>query len=205
MGKSVADVEHMLKMWDKEKNTENPEDVSARCEDKKFWICPVCQYEWSAMPISRYQSSGKCPCHESNKAIKKGVNDILTKVSGLKDLLDDDNDFDRIYTEGVNSSFMVNYKCKECGRTWSATLLSQVVKDGNTYKAKGCPHYNTVKRKPEDIPFCSEVEKISKFWDFEKNSLDINKTKSNDPSTAYFKCKNCGQAWEKSIREQEHG
>ena len=100
---TVADVPHMLKMWDRERNKENPVDVSANCTNQKFWICPVCGYSWPASPKSRYKSSGKCPCHESNKVIKKGVNDVLTIVKGIAAFIDEDNDFEEIYKQGVDS------------------------------------------------------------------------------------------------------
>lgn len=63
---TVSDVPHMLKMWDHELNTEKPEDVSARCREPKHWICQDCGYKWTTTPSARYESSGKCPCHELN-------------------------------------------------------------------------------------------------------------------------------------------
>ena len=202
---TVADIPHMLKMWDPKLNTEKPETVSANCEDQKHWICPDCGYNWLASPKSRYRGSGKCPCHESNKAIRKGVNDVLTIVKGLDSFLDEDNDFDVIYTQGLDSSLPVNLKCDECGRKWTSMLKAQVKKDGKGgYIATGCPHYNTVKRKQTDIPFCLEVDVIMKFWD-DKNLLDPTKTKSNSNEKAHFICKKCGYDWTTEIRSLTRG
>jgi len=99
----------------------------------------------------------------------------------------------------------VNFKCDECGRTWNATLKSQVKKDGNGgYLATGCPHYNTVKRKKEDVPFCTEVESIIRFWDY-NNPMNPATTKSNSTDRAHFICRNCGYDWTTEIRGQTRG
>jgi len=202
---SVADVPHMLKMWNQELNTETPGDVSANCSAPKYWKCPDCGYAWSASPKARYNSSGKCPCHESNKVIRKGVNDVLTLVKGLDAFLDEDNDFEEIYKQGLDSKLIVNFECKECGRKWTASLKSQIKKDDNgEYFATGCPHYNTVKRKKDEIPFCSEVESIIRFWD-DENSMEPTTTKSNSNEPAHFICKNCGHNWTTEIRSQARG
>ena len=86
----------MLKMWDFELNTDEPDKVSVHLEEPRYWKCTDCGYSWTSSVKARYRSSGKCPCHESNKVIMKGVNDALTIVIGLSDMLDEDNDFDLI-------------------------------------------------------------------------------------------------------------
>ncbi|MCQ2499797.1 MAG: zinc-ribbon domain-containing protein, partial [Lachnospiraceae bacterium] len=204
-GLKVSDIPHMLKMWDSERNTENPEDVSANLTEARSWRCPVCGYRWEVSPKSRYKGSGLCPCHEANKAIMPGVNDVLTVVSGLSALLDDNNDFGAIATQGTDSSMRVNYFCCECGRKWTASIRSQVRKDGaGGYTAAGCPHYNTTRRKKEDVPACSDAEAIFRFWD-DKNTADPFSTPSNSEEPAHFICRSCGYDWTVSIRSQSRG
>lgn len=202
---TVADVPHMLKMWDHELNTEKPEKVPANCTTKKYWKCPDCGYHWSTSPKARYRCSGKCPCHESNKVICKGVNDIITLVKGLDAFLDENNNFEEIYGQGTNSSLFVNFKCDECGRKWTAMLRSQVKKGVNGgYIATGCPHYNTLKRNESNVPFCSDVDGIFKFWD-DKNPLNPTTTKSNSTERVHFICKKCGYDWNTTIVNQAKG
>lgn len=204
-GLTVADIPHMLKMWDRERNTESPETVSVHCMELKYWKCPDCGYEWTVYPRSRYKSSGKCPCHELKKAVCRGINDVLTIVKGLDTFLDKNNNFEEIYNQGINSSLPVNFKCNEYGRKWIAQLNSQIKKDSNgEYIVVGCPHYNTVKRKSTDVPFCSEVDSIIRFWD-DKNPIDPTKTKSSSTEKAHFICKNCGYDWTSEIRAQIRG
>lgn len=205
MGKKVSDIPHMLKMWDFELNTDEPDKVSVHLEEPRYWKCTDCEYSWTSSVKARYRSSGKCPCHESNKVIMKGVNDALTIVIGLSDMLDEDNDFGLIHTQGIDSSISVNLYCRECGRKWSAMLKSQVKKDGSGgYIVAGCPHYNTVKRQKVNVPFCNEVESIYRFWD-DNNPLDPRKTKSNSTQKAHFICRNCGYDWITEIRSQTRG
>lgn len=138
-------------------------------------------------------------------SILRGVNDILTRVKGLDAFLDENNNFEEIYQQGIDSSLPVNFKCDECGRKWTAILKSQVRKDGNgDYIAAGCPHYNTSKRKKSEVPLCSEVDAIFRFWD-DNNSLDPATTRSNSNEKAHFICKNCGYDWTITIRAQGRG
>lgn len=202
---TIADVPHMLKMWDHELNKEVPREVSVYCPDKKHWKCPDCGYSSFVSPKSRYRSSGKCPCHESNKVICHGVNDVLTIVKGLAAFLDEDNDFEEIYKQGVDSKLPVNFKCDECGRKWNVSLKTQIKKEENGgYVVKGCPHYNTVKRKKDDVPFCTEVDSLIRFWD-NNNPMDPATTRSNSNDSAHFICKNCGYDWTISIQAQTRG
>ena len=130
---------------------------------------------------------------------------MLTIVKGLSDILDDDNDFEAIATQGVDSSFRINLKCEECGRKWNTSIKTQVKKDGiGGYLTVGCPHYNTIKRKKEAVPYCNEVDAIIRFWD-EQNSLDPATTRSNSREKAHFICKSCGYEWTTIIAEQEKG
>lgn len=205
MGKKVTDIPHMIKMWDFKLNTDEPEQVSVNLEEKRYWKCPDCGYSWSSLVKGRYRSSGKCPCHESNKVIVKGINDVLTIVKGLPELLDENNDIDLISHQGVDSSVRVNLHCKECGRKWTVMLKSQIKKDeAGGYIVTGCPHYNTIKRKKDNVPFCNEVKSIYRFWD-DDNALDPFTTKANSCEKVHFICKNCAYDWTTSIRSQSRG
>ena len=202
---SVADVPHMRKMWDKKKNKEKPEDVSVHSTDSKWWKCPDCGCEWPATTKARYNSSGKCPCHVQNKVIWRGVNDVLTIVKGLAAFIDENNDFEAIYEEGVDSSLPVNFKCDECGRRWNDKLKTMIRKDGNGgYVTAGCPHYNAKNRMSSDVPYCTEVEAIIKFWDYD-NPMNPALVRSNSPDRAHFICPTCGYDWTTEIRAQKRG
>lgn len=198
----VTDVPHMIKMWDYDKNTDDPSKVSVGSNNSYVWTCNKCGY-FRSRPVKKiYKGSGKCPCCETNKVICTGINDVLTKVKDFDKFYDFDNNngFD-ITSVGVDCGKKVNYKCPECRRSWSATVKAQIRKlpDG-TYEAVGCPHYNTVKRKKEDVPYLINDDRIMRFFDHDNNDIDPTTTKINSTEHINLKCKNCGYAWNPEIR-----
>ena len=59
MGKKVSDIPHMLKMWDFELNTDEPDKVSVHLEEPRYWKCTDCGYsckskiqKFRQMPLS---------------------------------------------------------------------------------------------------------------------------------------------------------
>lgn len=197
----VTDVPYMIAMWDYEQNTVDPGTVSPSSTESFIWTCRKCGYSRPRPAKTIYKGSGKCPCCETNKVICPGINDVLTKVKDFDKFYDFDNNtgFD-ITTVGVDCGQQVNFLCPECRRSWSATVKAQIRKlpDG-TYEAVGCPHYNTVKRKKADIPFLVDIPKFMRFFDFERNTIDPNTTKSNSPISVALKCNKCGYAWDTDL------
>lgn len=199
----VTDVPYMIDMWDYEQNNVEPGNVSAKSKTLScIWTCKKCGYSRSTVPNVIFKNKGRCPCCDSNKVIRAGVNDVLTKVKDFNKFYDFGNNtgFD-ITSVGIDCGERVNYKCPECGRTWPATVKAQVRKlpDG-TYEAVGCPHYNTVKRKKEDVPCLIDDERVMRFFDYDNNDLDPATTKINSTEHINLKCKNCGYTWNPEIR-----
>ena len=173
---------------------------------KVNWKCKKCGYKWSTSVPARAQSGFKCPCCDSNKRIVKGVNDVLTIVSGLSDYYDSEKNHDYdIYSKGVSCEDKIYWKCPTCERSWKSSIIGRIeVKDGN-YTVKPCPHYNTEKRYPSTVPFISDDPKIYIFWDSSKNTLDPTCTRTNSTDLAFWKCKKCGYEWSATIRSRDRG
>lgn len=69
--------EKLLREWNYERNGDLlPELFPPGCEDKVWWKCSVCGYEWQAKIANRTHGRG-CPCC-SNHVVVKGKNDLLT-------------------------------------------------------------------------------------------------------------------------------
>jgi len=202
----ISDIPYMVEQWDFDKNDDDITKTSAKLKDTRHWKCKICEYTWQASPVARYISSGLCPCHESNKAIRKGVNDLFTVVPELESIYDFEANTDiDIYSEGVDSAKRPHWRCLECGRKWQTSIKSRTkVVDGKRV-AILCPHYNTVKRTKDEVPYVSEVPELIKFWDYENNTLDPTITKSNSTKRANFKCPNCTYSWPAEIRSQLRG
>ena len=177
--------------------------LGAGSHTQVYWRCPKCDYAWLASVKTRANSKFKCPCCDSGKVIKKGVNDVFTVVPALKEWYDFEKNADLdIYSEGINSEKVVNWKCRECGREWQTSIVARIKKKHGHYTAVGCPHYNTVKRKKHEVPSVAEVPDLIKFWDHNKNTLDPALTPSNSPERVFWICSNCGYEWCTAINMQ---
>lgn len=189
--------------YDFEKNEAEGIDVYKLAPESNtsvHWKCDKCGHPWKASLKSRVKSKFRCPCCESGKAIEPNVNDILTLIPGLKDEYDYEKNKDiDIEHQGVNSLTVVWWRCKICGREWPTKLIARVIKDGENYTYYPCPHYNTTQRTLEEVPMVAEVPWLIEFWDFEKNTMDPEETKSNLEESAHWVCRECGHHWEAEI------
>lgn len=67
----------IMKFWDKEKNTLDPEITPARSNEYAWFKCPKCGYSWRTQICGRLRTD-KCPACETNNVIRKGVNDSMS-------------------------------------------------------------------------------------------------------------------------------
>lgn len=120
--------------WHPTKNGNlNPFQVSVKSGRECYWICPKCNHEWIA-PVSSRTSGHGCPrCAQKSigeinkrKKLKVGINDLKTMYPSLSEEWDYDknNDDPSMYLPGSNVKKY--WKCKECGRSYSATIWSRV-------------------------------------------------------------------------------
>ena len=199
----IAEVPYMAEQWDFAKNTDDINVTKANLREPRYWRCKKCGYEWESSPRARLRSSGQCPCCESGKVIKKGINDIFTIVPELMEFYDFEKNSDLdIYSEGINSTKIANWKCKECGREWQTSILARVKKENGKYTAVGCPHFNTVKRKKDEVPVVADIPDLIKFWDYHNNTQDPKLTLSNSPECVSWVCNKCGYKWTASINSR---
>ena len=73
-GSLVETNPELIKEWDYEKNTIEPEKITAGSGKKVHWICKTCGYGWEASVNHRVNGRG-CPVC-SNRIIIPGHNDI---------------------------------------------------------------------------------------------------------------------------------
>lgn len=198
----IIDIPHMDAQWDDTKNELNKADVSVHSATTTFWKCKKCSYEWSSSPKARFRSSGKCPCCESGKAIQPGYNDVLTLVPDAKAEYDFEKNKDiDITKEGVASEKIVFWLCKDCGKSWNTSIISRIHKNTNGYFFSPCTHYNTRKKKKDEVSNASDEPKIMRFWDFDSNDISPSDIKSNnDTSRIYFTHKKCNYHWDSTAR-----
>ena len=201
----------ITKFWDFNKNKDIDINMTSERERKLKvnWRCKKCGYEWQSTVNDRYESTGKCPCCECRHVILPGVNDVATLVPEIMTELDEEKNKAEgisIKGEGVGSKKIVNWKCSICGRKFDMAIVARVKKqkDGS-YRFVSCRHNDYVKHLRDKTPMASDVSKIIKFWDNEKNSLDPKKTPANSTEKAFWKCKKCGYEWSTLITSRYHG
>lgn len=110
----------LLEEWNYEKNAGlRPEQFSPGCEDKVWWRCQTCGYEWQAKIANRTHGRG-CPCC-SNRVVVKGKNDLQSLFPDLC------KEWDRVkngdlrpdqITPGKNGK--VWWICPTCGHSYAA-------------------------------------------------------------------------------------
>lgn len=190
------------KYYDFETNAKNGIDIYAltvKSNKSVHWKCSVCGYEWDSTVENMYIGGFKCPCHETGKRIQPGYNDYLTILPDAAREYDfaknEENGID-IYHEGIASEKIVAWKCPDCGREWTTSLTTRAKKNKTTgeYYFSPCPHYNTMKRKTDDVPPVSDVPSLMEFWDPE-NKEDPHTVLSNSAKPYLWKCKKCGYSW----------
>ena len=203
---NVSDVPFLMKQWSST-NKADPATISTGSHNKYRWECAECGYTWETSVASRYRSSGKCPCHESNRVILPNVNDVLTLLPELKNYYDTEKNKEEgidISREGFDSSMRVNWKCPDCGRQWKTGINTRSKKVNGARVAVLCPHYNTIGRKKDEVPTINQVPDLYKFWNAAKNP-DAGTVKSNSTEYADWRCSNCGYEWRTTVVDQSKG
>ena len=152
----------IMKFWDKEKNTLDPEITPARSNEYAWFKCPKCGYSWRTQICGRLRTD-KCPACETNNVIRKGVNDFRTVSPQLaldtSDELNPDIDLNKL---GIGSKTRIHWKCHICGFEWDAPIHGRAHPYNGNNGIAACPACAKVRRKdgydvdyPELVPLYS--------------------------------------------------
>ena len=152
----------IMKFWDKEKNTLDPEITPARSNEYAWFKCPKCGYSWRTQICGRLRTD-KCPACETNNVIRKGVNDFRTVSPQLaldtSDELNPDIDLNEL---GIGSKTRIHWKCHICGFEWDAPIHGRAHRYNGNNGIAACPACAKVRRKdgydvdyPELVPLYS--------------------------------------------------
>lgn len=135
---TVATKPHMMKLWDFEKNTLNPEKVSAKSAEKVWWKCPTCGYSWEGS--IRGKKDEHCPVCDGSNRIIPGYTDFRSKWPELaKDAIDELNPNIDLNNEGEGSHKRIKWRCHICGYEWMAPIYGRIRRDSKPYKISKCP------------------------------------------------------------------
>ena len=137
--------EFLGKLWNNE--SISIDSISKGSNDKVWWKCSKCSYEWTAKVVSRtYKTREGCPAC-GGTALIKGVNDLETYCKKLhpelnyilKEFtgLDEDNQPIKANEIARGSDKRIWFKCNTCGKKWLTLLHCRT----GSYKS-GCPYCN---------------------------------------------------------------
>lgn len=81
----------LMKDWDFNNNSLNPEETSIHRNEKAWWICSVCHHEWKALISNRSRGFG---CPQCSGAVSKQEKSLLTFIQShiAKDIVIVEND-----------------------------------------------------------------------------------------------------------------
>ena len=159
---NVISKPEIMKFWDFEKNTLDPETTRANSEEYAWFKCPKCGYSWQAQIRAR-QRKDKCPVCETNMVVHKGVNDFRTVYPQLAlDTSDEMNPDIDLNSLGAGAHVRIHWKCHVCGFEWDAPVYGRIRRYKGNYKIASCPACAKNQRKdgydidyPELVPLYS--------------------------------------------------
>ena len=185
---------NLLKYWDYDNNVVSPSEVHLHDIRKFNWLCPDCNYSWSATAISRYvKKKGEvrklrnCPSCEG-KVVVANRNDISITHPHLA----------AEYVEILNtrplseikrgSNYNIHWKCSECNQYFVAKPSSRTrYKDG---KLHGCPYCAGKLPIPGINDFKTLKPVIADEWDYDANDKGPEEYTVYSMKNVYWKCKN---------------
>lgn len=205
--------EIVAKYWDYNRNKIKPSEITSGSNKKIYCKCPNCGGEWEDTP-KILKDRKVCPVcwGKTNFPTRKDDNNLQedkgTFGNLYPELVDLYWDWDKNNEIGLNpfemdlqSNKKVFLKCKDCGNSWSNWTVSSLI----NYKDK-CPYCSNSKliEGTNDILSKSPIF-ISKYWDFDKNTVKPNKVKFNSGRLVKLKCDKCNHRWEMTVKELYDG
>lgn len=194
----------LVEEWDYEKNGNlKPEMFTAGSNEKVWWKCKVCGYNWQNTINARTppRNIGCSICGKDKRGKTFHMNYLKRKGSLLEtnpSLAEDWHPTKN--TISINditesSPKKVWWLCKKCGHEWFTS-------PNNRSRGIGCPccYGRVPKQGVNDLE--TLFPEISKKWNYEKNKdLTPNMVKPGSGKNVWWKCNNCKYEWQAIIRE----
>lgn len=118
--------------WDEEKNGIPASQAPCGSNEKFFWRCHVCGYEWSTTLTSRVACGSGC-AHCLGRVVIPGVDDLPSRFPDIA--AEWDTEKNGCSPAGIHPGSRVkrHWKCPECGYEWENSVQNR------TRKGQGCP------------------------------------------------------------------
>lgn len=194
----------LIKEWDYEKNSIDPNKIVFGSEKKAFWICSKCGNKWEAVIYSRINGRGcpKCGRDEANLNRLKTYADRNSFVENYPDLVKE-IDFDKTNIDlsiiSSSSNRKIWWKCNK-GHSWKTSIVSR------TNNKSNCPYCNNQKILKGFNDLATKNPQLAKEWDYTKNSsLTPFDVAPHGKQSVWWKCEICGNSWKSTINNRANG
>ena len=214
----VSDDVKLMRIWDRSKNTLDPNTTLANSTKRAGWKCPKCGYTWSSTIRDAARSTGLCPCCDLRRVVTAGVSDFLTLVPEAEKYYDYEKNKDvDASCLGISSMKRVWWKCPDCGYESYMPISSKIKKDsaGKYYvpKCKKCRGNGSRGNQLVSQPSASHEIKdslavlhpdVAKRWS-SKNLKGPTDVRSTSSYNALWVCDNCGGEFDAPVRDMVSG
>lgn len=191
----IVNYPHLMKQWNFEKNSKYDVNTKLACsQDKAWWICHKCGYEWESQIASRKASKGLCLCCENRTVVVEGITDLFTLVPELKEeYLEEENKHIVPTSLSVTSGTPIVWKCSKCQYVWKTAPSTRVYKKNEKYYIRSCPVCSGIKRL---LTYAEEYPELDKMFEFELNGCHLSTLTTSDVNKKFFwRCSVCEEAF----------
>lgn len=198
------------KYWVYNKNEHDPEYYAISSGKKVHIRCPFCGHERYGAIYDLIVKDGDryrvtiCPnCKNPKRIIKKAPSkrrftSIAKACPDICKYWDDSKNPEDIPFN--DKTIKIKIKCPSCGKSVERYAASNIKKDKETgvYTVKICQKCavkkaNTKQALERNKPLIEECPEFEKWWDYEKNTVDIKTITRGSHTKVYLKCPACGK------------
>lgn len=194
----------LLADWNYKRNQMvDPSAVPAFSNEKFWWLCPVCGFEWMDTPSHRSSGRG-CPCC-AGKAVVEGVNDLATRFPEMESEWDYEKNGDLLPTQiACHSNKKVWWLCRKYKHSWQASVNDRT----RSGKETSCPFCRNKRILVGFNDLTTTHPDICREWDYAKNGdLKPEEVSFGAEKKVWWICAACGHEWQAFVytRTKGHG
>ena len=205
---SIADDPIVGKLWDYEKNTEDPTKLAYRCNRKFWWICPECGESFQR--TASHMSDGQlcCKCTDKQRVKTYHDNYMQTAVSIADDPIQSKYwDYDRNAEDPHDIPFRSNgyyyWICPECGKSYKRNASYQYV---SSHLCNDCADKERQKNRNLTIVSkgsVADMPNLMAMWASDLNEEDPHNVSAYTKKMYWWRCPECGKV-EYSSPDKKH-
>lgn len=182
----------LLKEFDFKKNNFKPEEITAKCSKKAWWICEL-GHSYCSPVRQRIKQKTKCPIC-TGKQVLQGFNDLETLYPEVA--VEWDYSKNKLKPSEITktSSKKVWWKCEK-GHSWKTSVAHRTSSKSNCQKC----YFEGKKNAKKEDSFGTKFPNLIKEWDYKKNNVDPYKIFPSHQEKVWWKG-SCGHSWEQTIK-----